>query len=150
MHIMFFLLKKIRIRSMSLSFFGCSPSTFFLKGCDPYRYCIFWLKIKRTQSLGLALWYQMKTLWLFSLFFFFWQFLFEAATANCVELATDRHGCCVLQKCLSHSDGEQRRRLVCEITSNSLILSQDPFGYPCLFLFFFFFSLLLLLYKPIV
>ncbi|KAM7502851.1 hypothetical protein LguiB_001755 [Lonicera macranthoides] len=55
-------------------------------------------------------------------------FLFEAATANCVELATDRHGCCVLQKCLSHSDSELRRRLVCEITSNSLILSQDPFG----------------------
>jgi hypothetical protein len=57
------------------------------------------------------------------------QFLIEAATANCVELATDRHGCCVLQKCLSNCDGEQRRRLICEITSNSLILSQDPFGY---------------------
>ncbi|KAG6632716.1 pumilio homolog 12 isoform X2 [Carya illinoinensis] len=56
------------------------------------------------------------------------EFLFEAATANCVDLATDRHGCCVLQKCLSHSDGEQRRRLVCEITSNALILSQDPYG----------------------
>ncbi|KAE8036921.1 hypothetical protein FH972_009553 [Carpinus fangiana] len=56
------------------------------------------------------------------------KFLFEAATTNCVELATDRHGCCVLQKCLSHCDGEQRRRLICEITSNSLILSQDPFG----------------------
>ncbi|BBH04278.1 pumilio 12 [Prunus dulcis] len=55
-------------------------------------------------------------------------FLFEAATTNCVELATDRHGCCVLQKCLSHSDAEQRNRLICEITSNALILSQDPFG----------------------
>ncbi|KAA8549700.1 hypothetical protein F0562_001282 [Nyssa sinensis] len=56
------------------------------------------------------------------------EFLFEAATITCLELATDRHGCCVLQKCLSHSDGEQRRRLICEITSNALILSQDPFG----------------------
>ncbi|XP_065879381.1 pumilio homolog 12 isoform X2 [Euphorbia lathyris] len=55
-------------------------------------------------------------------------FLFDAATANCVELATDRHGCCVLQKCLSHSDGEQRQRLISEITSNALILCQDPFG----------------------
>ncbi|WCJ28795.1 pumilio 12 [Euphorbia peplus] len=55
-------------------------------------------------------------------------FLFDAATANCVELATDRHGCCVLQKCLSHSEGEQRQRLISEITSNALILSQDPFG----------------------
>ncbi|KAJ8760127.1 hypothetical protein K2173_010983 [Erythroxylum novogranatense] len=56
------------------------------------------------------------------------EFLFEATTTNCVELATDRHGCCVLQKCLGHSDGEQRCRLVCEIISNALILSQDPFG----------------------
>ncbi|XP_010276396.1 PREDICTED: uncharacterized protein LOC104611153 isoform X2 [Nelumbo nucifera] len=56
------------------------------------------------------------------------EFLFEAATSHCVELATDRHGCCVLQKCLSHSDGEQRRQLICEITSNALMLSQDPFG----------------------
>ncbi|KAL8156425.1 pumilio homolog 12 [Apium graveolens] len=56
------------------------------------------------------------------------EFLFDAATANCVELATDRHGCCVLQKCLNRSDDEQRHRLVQEITSNALILSQDPFG----------------------
>ncbi|KAI3697023.1 hypothetical protein L6452_29724 [Arctium lappa] len=56
------------------------------------------------------------------------EFIFEAATVKCIELATDRHGCCVLQKCLSHSDGEPRRRLVREITSNALILSQDPYG----------------------
>ncbi|PSR86915.1 Pumilio 12 like [Actinidia chinensis var. chinensis] len=56
------------------------------------------------------------------------EFLFEAAIANCVELATDRHGCCVLQKCLGRSDGEHRRRMICEITSNALILSQDQFG----------------------
>jgi hypothetical protein len=74
-------------------------------------------------------WHYMKQWWWFLL-----QFLFEATTANCVELATDRHGCCVLQKCLSQSKGEQRRCLVSEITSNALILSQDPFGY-CIFLF---------------
>ncbi|KAH7837795.1 hypothetical protein Vadar_018059 [Vaccinium darrowii] len=56
------------------------------------------------------------------------EFLFEAAIDNCVELATDRHGCCVLQKCLSHADGDQRHRLISKITSNALILSQDPFG----------------------
>ncbi|KAF8395983.1 hypothetical protein HHK36_017594 [Tetracentron sinense] len=56
------------------------------------------------------------------------EFLFEAATVHCVELATDKHGCCVLQKCLSHSDGEQKCHLISEIASNALILSQDPFG----------------------
>ncbi|XP_044506257.1 pumilio homolog 12-like isoform X2 [Mangifera indica] len=40
------------------------------------------------------------------------KFLIEAATNNCVELATDRHGCCVLQKCLTHSEDEQRHRLI--------------------------------------
>ncbi|XP_016469600.1 pumilio homolog 12-like [Nicotiana tabacum] len=56
------------------------------------------------------------------------EFLFEAAITNCVELASDRHGCCVLQKCLSQSDGGQRHRLIYEIASNALVLSQDPFG----------------------
>ncbi|KAK4791556.1 hypothetical protein SAY86_031969 [Trapa natans] len=55
-------------------------------------------------------------------------FLFDVAAEYCVELATDRHGCCVLQKCLNYSFGNQRRRLIHEITSNALVLSQDPFG----------------------
>ncbi|MCL7030840.1 hypothetical protein MKW94_010798 [Papaver nudicaule] len=55
-------------------------------------------------------------------------FLFEAVTAHCFELATDRHGCCVLQKCLDNSDFEQKRHLICQVNSNALILSQDPFG----------------------
>lgn len=57
------------------------------------------------------------------------QFLFEAAITHCVDLATDRHGCCVLQKCLGYSEGEQKQHLVSEIASNALLLSQDPFGY---------------------
>lgn len=56
------------------------------------------------------------------------EFLFEAANVYCVELAKDRHGCCVLQKCLSHSDDERRRRLISEIASNALIFSQDAYG----------------------
>ncbi|KAK4785666.1 hypothetical protein SAY86_002355 [Trapa natans] len=56
------------------------------------------------------------------------QFLFDSAANFCVELATDRHGCCVLQKCLSYSFGGQRMRIIHKITSNSLVLSQDPFG----------------------
>lgn len=59
------------------------------------------------------------------------QFLFEVAAKNCVDLATDRHGCCVLQKCLGHPGGEQRIRLIREIATNSLIISQNQFGYSC-------------------
>ncbi|KAL1195203.1 Pumilio-like protein 12 [Cardamine amara subsp. amara] len=56
------------------------------------------------------------------------KFLLESAITHCVELATDRHGCCVLQKCLCHSEGEEKHLLVAEIASNALLLSQDPFG----------------------
>ncbi|CAN6464922.1 unnamed protein product [Victoria cruziana] len=56
------------------------------------------------------------------------EFLFDAAAAHCVEIATHRHGCCVLQKCLYHSEGEQRQQLVSEVVANALILAQDPFG----------------------
>uniref|UniRef100_M4CF30 PUM-HD domain-containing protein n=2 Tax=Brassica campestris TaxID=3711 RepID=M4CF30_BRACM len=56
------------------------------------------------------------------------KFLFGAAMTHCVELATDRHGCCVLQKCIGYFEGEQKDRLVSKIASNALLLSQDPFG----------------------
>ncbi|KAJ0982551.1 hypothetical protein J5N97_010806 [Dioscorea zingiberensis] len=56
------------------------------------------------------------------------EFLYVAAVSHCVELATDRQGCCVLQKCLYHSDGERKDRLMSEIISNSLFLSQDQYG----------------------
>ncbi|RID41092.1 hypothetical protein BRARA_J01079 [Brassica rapa] len=56
------------------------------------------------------------------------KFLFGAAMTHCVELATDRHGCCVLQKCIGYFEGEQKDRLVSKVASNALLLSQDPFG----------------------
>lgn len=56
------------------------------------------------------------------------QFIFDAAASHCVEIATHRHGCCVLQRCVDFASGVQRDRLVAEIASNALVLSQDPFG----------------------
>ncbi|PIA54012.1 hypothetical protein AQUCO_00900530v1 [Aquilegia coerulea] len=56
------------------------------------------------------------------------EYLFEDAIGHCSKLAKDRHACCVLQKCLSHCDGEHRRRLVSGITSDALNLSQNQYG----------------------
>ena len=56
------------------------------------------------------------------------QFIYDAAKAHSVEIATHRHGCCVLQRCVDHAGEEQRRELVREIASRALTLSQDPFG----------------------
>jgi len=36
------------------------------------------------------------------------QFIYDILTANLYEIATDKHGCCVLQKSLDAADTEQR------------------------------------------
>ncbi|SJM87732.1 related to Pumilio homology domain family member 4 [Zygosaccharomyces bailii] len=56
------------------------------------------------------------------------QFIFDAACKNCTEIATHRHGCCVLQRCLDHGTKSQ-----CEALCNILLkhvdhLTLDPFG----------------------
>lgn len=56
------------------------------------------------------------------------QFIFDAAASHCVEIASHRHGCCVLQRCVDFASGVQQHQLVAEIATNSLALSQDQYG----------------------
>ena len=56
------------------------------------------------------------------------QFIYNAVASNCIEVATHRHGCCVLQRCIDHASDQQRIQLVTEITYHALTLIQDPFG----------------------
>ncbi|KAJ1344989.1 hypothetical protein BSLG_000504 [Batrachochytrium salamandrivorans] len=56
------------------------------------------------------------------------QFIYNAVRKNCIEVATHRHGCCVLQRCIDHASEPQRVQLVAEITFHALALVQDPFG----------------------
>ncbi|KAJ0077769.1 hypothetical protein Patl1_37015 [Pistacia atlantica] len=56
------------------------------------------------------------------------RFIFVAAAKYCVEIATHQHGCCVLQRCISHSSGEYRDNLIAEISVNGLRLAEDAFG----------------------
>ncbi|KAG6533489.1 uncharacterized protein LOC121978670 [Zingiber officinale] len=58
----------------------------------------------------------------------FREFLFEPAVANCIELARDRQGCCVLQKCMTELDGEQKLRLISKLVAQARVLSEDPYG----------------------
>ena len=39
-------------------------------------------------------------------------------------MATHRHGCCVLQRCIDHASETQKFQLVSEITTNALSLVQ--------------------------
>lgn len=56
------------------------------------------------------------------------QFIYNAIASNLIEVATHRHGCCVLQRSIDHASPAQRVQLVTEIIFNSLYLVQDPFG----------------------
>lgn len=56
------------------------------------------------------------------------QFIYNAIATNLIEVATHRHGCCVLQRSIDHASPAQRLQLVTEIIFNSLYLVQDPFG----------------------
>ncbi|PGH18866.1 hypothetical protein AJ79_00279 [Helicocarpus griseus UAMH5409] len=56
------------------------------------------------------------------------QFIYDAVGTSCVPVGTHRHGCCVLQRCIDHASGDQRARLIEQITNNAFTLVQDPFG----------------------
>ncbi|KAK6135394.1 hypothetical protein DH2020_030905 [Rehmannia glutinosa] len=57
------------------------------------------------------------------------KFIFVSAAKYCVDIATHQHGCCVLQRCISHATGELQEKLVEEISANGLLLAQDAYGY---------------------
>jgi len=58
------------------------------------------------------------------------QFIYNAVTTgnNCVQVATHRHGCCVLQRCIDNASQKQKVQLINEIIKNALTLVQDPYG----------------------
>uniref|UniRef100_A0A0D9VQK8 PUM-HD domain-containing protein n=1 Tax=Leersia perrieri TaxID=77586 RepID=A0A0D9VQK8_9ORYZ len=56
------------------------------------------------------------------------KFIFEAAAIHCCQMAINRHGCCVLQSCISKAYGEYLVKLIVQICANGLSLAQDQFG----------------------
>ena len=52
------------------------------------------------------------------------QFIYDSAAENCLDVATHRHGCCVLQRCLDFANATQRARLVDCICQHVLLLAQ--------------------------
>lgn len=57
------------------------------------------------------------------------QFVYDAARKHCVEIATHRHGCCVLQRCIDFATPMQKTELVAEVGRNALPLSQVRLGF---------------------
>lgn len=57
------------------------------------------------------------------------QHLLNEVADNCIEVATDKSGCCVLQQCVENSHGHVRDRLGDEIIANAIFLSEDRYGF---------------------
>lgn len=52
------------------------------------------------------------------------QFIYNACGEHCVDVATHRHGCCVMQRCLDFANPQQRAELVERICQHVLQLAQ--------------------------
>ena len=55
--------------------------------------------------------------------------IMKVVADNCLDIAMDKSGCCVLQQCVLHADGVSRDRLMAEIIANALPLSEHPYGF---------------------
>ncbi|XP_027907785.1 pumilio homolog 12-like [Vigna unguiculata] len=55
-------------------------------------------------------------------------FIIDEVAENCVEIATDKSGCSILQKCLHHAKDNNMKRLIEEIVSHASLLTEHPFG----------------------
>ncbi|KAH7838444.1 hypothetical protein Vadar_026412 [Vaccinium darrowii] len=56
------------------------------------------------------------------------EYLLKGIADNCLQIATNKHGCSVLQSCVDHFQGEYRESLVAEIIANAIHLAEDPYG----------------------
>ncbi|XVE93463.1 hypothetical protein REPUB_Repub01dG0195000 [Reevesia pubescens] len=54
--------------------------------------------------------------------------LVDEIVEHCLDIATDKSGCCVLQQCLAHAKAEAKERLLDQITENAFLLSEHPYG----------------------
>ncbi|KAI8355122.1 armadillo-type protein [Choanephora cucurbitarum] len=56
------------------------------------------------------------------------QFIYDVVCQHCIEVASHKHGCCVLQRCFDHATALQKDQLVHEIAQYALTLVQNAFG----------------------
>jgi hypothetical protein len=47
---------------------------------------------------------------------------------NTLSIARDKTGCCVLQQCASHTQGEAKDHLIDDIVRNAPLLAEDCYG----------------------
>ncbi|KAK7390959.1 hypothetical protein VNO78_19198 [Psophocarpus tetragonolobus] len=55
--------------------------------------------------------------------------ILDVAAQNCLDIARDRCGCCVIQNCLEYEGLPAFCELVKNIIENAVVLAEDPYGY---------------------
>lgn len=56
------------------------------------------------------------------------QFIYDEVCASLSDVATQRHGCCVLQRCFEYANENQKNQLINAISDNALALVESSFG----------------------
>jgi hypothetical protein len=56
------------------------------------------------------------------------QFVYDIFLNDFIELATHKHGCCVMQKCIDYANAKQKHDLILRVIQNTYILMCDQFG----------------------
>jgi hypothetical protein len=56
------------------------------------------------------------------------QFIYDTVINDFIELATHKHGCCVMQKCIDYANTKQRHELILRVIHNTYILMCDQYG----------------------
>ncbi|PFH33316.1 Pumilio-family RNA binding repeat-containing protein [Besnoitia besnoiti] len=55
-------------------------------------------------------------------------FVFAQVKKHCVEISKERHGCCVMQRCIDAAPPQAKTEILQGIAANALELMQDAFG----------------------
>ena len=52
------------------------------------------------------------------------QFIYDAVSRYCAEIACHRHGCCVMQRCIDHASDRQKEQVIKEVIQHAPQLVQ--------------------------
>ena len=56
------------------------------------------------------------------------QFVYDEFLKGCIQIATHKHGCCVLQKCIGNADPENKAKLIDKVIECTKFFVIDPFA----------------------
>lgn len=56
------------------------------------------------------------------------QFIYDVIGSRCVEVSNHHHGCDVMRSCVYYATGDQKIKLIQQLTANAFLIVMDPYG----------------------